>query len=387
MPQFQPFDYGRAIQQGTQNALSALQARQGINTLKRNRAIRQTGQQAAADGSYSFDEHANALRKMGYVQAANTLTQQAHQNRSNRISTALEGMQFIAATAPMARDQQSYEQVVSRWQELGLVNPGELPEQYDPTLLRSLQGKAEDRLSASDLVKVMVPGADGEPRAAWVRADQAIGLQPYQEPDSGMSFSVGPDGTVHFTQGGEGLIGKTDKEASGDQFSAQKQLARLRDIREQFDPSYLEVPTRFVQGWNALAEKLSITDLTEDEKGKLRQFTQFKQSTLRNLNLVIRALSGAAMTVQEAERIKPTLPNAGTGLLDGDSPTQFKAKLDNATAMMEASIRRLQYLRSEGFVGEDGKINSDLAQQFPLSQFMPGNDDQSGVIDFSELPE
>lgn len=175
MPQFQPFNYAQAVGQGTQNALNTLKARQGVRDVKRQNAIHETGQKLGDD--YSYESHANALRKQGYTQAANALTQQGQKQRANRIQNELDGMKFIAATAPMASDQQSYERIKQRWVDLGIAEPNELPEQFDPNFMRSLQGKAEGRLSGSDLVKVQ--GPDGSP--VFVPAEQAVGLSAYQE--------------------------------------------------------------------------------------------------------------------------------------------------------------------------------------------------------------
>lgn len=172
MAQFQPFDYGRAVQRGTQNALATLQTRGAANEMQRQQAIR-----GAFQGGASNEQAANALRKQGYGMAANELTRMSEERRSRRISSELEGMQFIAATAPMARDDRSWQAVKRKWENLGIADPGELPDQYDPQLVQALSGKARERLSASDLVEVV--GPDG--RVTYVPADEASGMQVPQE--------------------------------------------------------------------------------------------------------------------------------------------------------------------------------------------------------------
>ena len=54
------------------------------------------------------------------------------------------------------------------------------------------------------------------------------------------------------------------------------------------------------------------------------------------------------MGVEEAKRIIAGLPNPGTGLTDGDSPTEFKAKLDQTMQQMKLVEARTTYLLKNG---------------------------------------
>lgn len=177
MAQIAPFDYGNAIQQGTQNALSTLKARQGVREFNRQGAIRDAYQGGASD-----EEAANVLRKQGYGQAANALTQQAQQRRGRRLKNEVDAMKFVSAAAPMARDQQSWSRVRQKMIDVAGADPQSLPEEYNPEFVQALAGEAQNKLSGSDLVKVT--GPDGEPR--FVPASQAPGMQAYEQPE-GMS--------------------------------------------------------------------------------------------------------------------------------------------------------------------------------------------------------
>jgi hypothetical protein len=42
------------------------------------------------------------------------------------------------------------------------------------------------------------------------------------------------------------------------------------------------------------------------------------------------------------------LPNAGTGIFDGDSPTEFEAKLDNAVQQTKYALARKNYALKQG---------------------------------------
>lgn len=61
---------------------------------------------------------------------------------------------------------------------------------------------------------------------------------------------------------------------------------------------------------------------------------------MQNLNQTIKDLTGAAMGVQEADRIIASLPNAGTDIFGGDSPTEFEAKLNNAVKQTKYALAR-----------------------------------------------
>jgi Fe-S cluster biosynthesis and repair protein YggX len=134
--------------------------------------------------------------------------------------------------------------------------------------------------------------------------------------------------------------------------------ARLSSIRQRFKPEFLNIEKRIGFAWNTLAEKISANALKPEQKAELEQYYSFKSDTIDNLNQYIKEITGAAMTIPEAQRIMQAVPNAGEGILDGDSPTQFKAKLD-------ATMQRLLMVQArQTFAKKTGKPWS----QIPLEQ-------------------
>ena len=121
---------------------------------------------------------------------------------------------------------------------------------------------------------------------------------------------------------------------------------RYNQIEATFDPKYLNVPYRAGQAWLSLKEKFS--ELSEEEKQNLREFSQFRQNSVNNLSKSIQEITGAAMGVEEAKRITAGLPNPGVGLTDGDSPTEFKAKLDQTIYQLKLVEARTVYLLANG---------------------------------------
>lgn len=121
------------------------------------------------------------------------------------------------------------------------------------------------------------------------------------------------------------------------------ELSRYNTIAKQFSPSYMTWETQAKAGALALAEKAGRTLSPEEEK-LVKGYTQFKTSTLQQLNDYIVKITGAAIGQgEEEQRLKSSVPNAD------DSATQFKAKLDLLTNDIRKAQARLYYLRTKGY--------------------------------------
>jgi hypothetical protein len=139
--------------------------------------------------------------------------------------------------------------------------------------------------------------------------------------------------------------------------SSAEAVGRLNNIWGTYKPEYLKVPFRLKQEWSGLASKFK--DIPETDKKILAGYSTFKQNSLENLNQTIKALTGAAMGVQEADRIIASLPNAGTTVFGGDSPDEFEAKLVNAVEKTKYALARQTYALKLG-------INKDAWEKIKL---------------------
>jgi hypothetical protein len=158
-------------------------------------------------------------------------------------------------------------------------------------------------------------------------------------------------------------------------------LTRLNTIQASYKPEYLSIKFRGGQEWATLKDKF--VTLKPEEKTQLANFSTYKQNATQNLNQTIKDLTGSAMGVQEAERIISTLPNAGTGLFDGDSPTQFESKLNNAVEQTKYAIARKNYSLNKGLKWENLPLNqmpnvinqrgAAIAQQYKLDPNKPAD--------------
>jgi hypothetical protein len=135
-------------------------------------------------------------------------------------------------------------------------------------------------------------------------------------------------------------------------------MSRLNSIYGSYRPEYLNVPFRAKQEWTNLAGKFK--DVSPQDKQILTGYYEFKQNALQNLNKTIKDLTGAAMGVQEADRIIASLPNAGSTILGGDSPVEFEAKLNNAVQQTKYALARQTYALKSG-------IKKDAWEKIPLS--------------------
>ena len=148
-------------------------------------------------------------------------------------------------------------------------------------------------------------------------------LQPFGKPLTKEDVNKRTTVNVNTGQLSKGTQGKLEEEllATGNAAS------RLNQIKSTFRPEYLNIQFRGQQEWNTLKDKFSSLD--PKDKAVLQGYSTYKQNSINNLNQTIKDLTGAAMGVQEAERIIAGAPNAGTGIFDGDSPTNFETKLNN----------------------------------------------------------
>lgn len=158
-------------------------------------------------------------------------------------------------------------------------------------------------------------------------------------------------GDMAATGGTEGLTNKTRGELQGSAIASKEGLARLASISTSFRPEYQQIGTRWDAFKTSLADKAGVP-VDRQSAALLRDFSSYKADALNNLNLYIKEITGAAMTNAEAGRITKGLPNPGSGILDGDSPIEFKAKLDSTMVRLKAANARQFYALKHGLTPE-----------------------------------
>ena len=228
----------------------------------------------------------------------------------------------------------------------------EQPQQADPNLQLTADGLPNAQRPAQKPDLVQVPG---------------IGAVPRQTAEA-MQFMLAKDrGAVVGKALDEDKLDKTAKgEVQKDLVGLTGTIGRLESINARLDPKFLKIPERAGFAWNTLQDKFGALPL--DQKQDLANFTRFRQTSVQNAALYVKYLSGVAVSEQEYQRIMKTLPNAGTGIFDGDSPTEFQAKMKEATVQAKMAYARAKHLDTTGFKGKPWEAGVAL-------------DDMRGIID------
>ena len=137
-----------------------------------------------------------------------------------------------------------------------------------------------------------------------------------------VSVTIGDDGEPNMS-----LVKQQIKEQQDNIVKSVSTQDLLGNIQGSLDPKYLEVPERINQLWLAGKDKFGFA--SEEEKEEIRGFTRFKQAAIEAVNQYIRDITGAQMSVKEAERLSLALAQPGQGIFDGHSPAAFQEKLKN----------------------------------------------------------
>jgi hypothetical protein len=189
----------------------------------------------------------------------------------------------------------------------------------------------------------------------YVPRSQAIG-QPALGPQ-GLALEFGPDGRPTGIRMGAGVTGKgadgsglakpTINALEEQAMAAGNALARLDQVQRGYKPEYLQLGTKIGNSWSAVREKMG-ANLPEGDRQALTEFSQFRRDSIGVVNQTIKDITGAAMSVPEAQRISRQVPDPGTGIFDGDSPTEFQAKLDGVMKDTKNALLRANWARAKG---------------------------------------
>ena len=145
-------------------------------------------------------------------------------------------------------------------------------------------------------------------------------------------------------------------------FELEDQMARLEQVENSLSPEFLEYLPRLQAAATAVAEKAGFKPSAESRRF-LAEESKFKANTMRNYNITLAELSGAAVTASEAKRFKPVDPNMD------DSYTQFVAKLESGKAYVRSAITRYKDLIDRGVIRDGDKVTEQVAADNPLTLY------------------
>jgi hypothetical protein len=154
---------------------------------------------------------------------------------------------------------------------------------------------------------------------------------------------------------------------------------RFNQIESSYRPEFSTVPYRGLQAWNSLKDRAGL--LNDDEKANLAAYTQWRQNTMTNLARTINEISGTAAGEGEVARLRKTMPDSGTGVFDGDSPTEFEAKTQETLKQLRMIEARTTYLLKNGLTLDKVPLDSmpqiinqrgkEIAAQYKLDLSKP----------------
>lgn len=184
-----------------------------------------------------------------------------------------------------------------------------------------------------------------------------VGPAKLPKPSTGQRITTDAEGNVVIETGVsvDGLAKPTVKAIETQILETQNVLSSLDQIENMFDPSYLTIPTQLENYVSLQMEKL--TGIPVADAQGLMNYSQFRAQTQNLFSTILKQLSGAAVTKFELDNAERFLPSVK------DSPTQFKAKLNNFRNVTAAALYRAQQLRAS-----NDKITDNLARKYPLSQ-------------------
>lgn len=174
---------------------------------------------------------------------------------------------------------------------------------------------------------------------------QAEGLEAYRAPPRTSPVEAGIAALLNANAAKP--TNAVASEAQRKVLDANGTLARLSEIRDLYRPEYQQVGTQLRAIGMEWSEKLG-GDLNPEDKERLDAYTEYRAAAYDHMSTILNQLSGAAISPAEAERLLKSLPDPGTGIGGGDSPTKFQSKLDRAEKTARMALARYSYALSQG---------------------------------------
>jgi hypothetical protein len=140
-------------------------------------------------------------------------------------------------------------------------------------------------------------------------------------------------------------------------------IAGLNRISAMYKPEYQQIGSRLSNAWTGIKSSLGV-NVNQSDKQKLAEFYAYKRNAITQVNQYIQATTGAAVGIQEAQRLMQAVPNPGSSWYDGDNPIEFKAKLDDTLQQLKMAEARLVYIKRNGM----STSADNLEAQIPLNQ-------------------
>lgn len=167
------------------------------------------------------------------------------------------------------------------------------------------------------------------------------GMEP--KPPSSQKFTVGPDGTVTFTQGAADDLTRGAKTGlQKDLGASYEALTDLDAISADYNRDYLTYQGKFT-AWGLAKKSKANIKLSANEKKFLAGNKIFKQGVNQVFNKYRKWVTGAQAALAELEYLKESMVNTDL------SPDEFEPAVQQYKAALQRTIRVKNMLLREGF--------------------------------------
>ena len=209
--------------------------------------------------------------------------------------------------------------------------------------LRKTQAETAEKLRPAEKEgawKNIINPATGKMEHRWIERDEIaaatgqIGMQ--------------PGDSAQLTNKSAGLL-------QSQIFTVDDAIARIKNMRETYDPSALKYLPRL--GDKVIRELWKVGllgDVSEERAMKMGNRTVFRASVFDNVNRTIQEITGAQMNAEEAKRIIPTQPNMEM------TDTEFEMMMDSVEAKLTSYRDRRTYLLNAGIISEEYDFDVEL---------------------------
>jgi len=264
--------------------------------------------------------------------------------------------------SPLLMNEQTYGQGYSLLQQAAPSAAAKLPGTWTPELVPAIEGLALGAKGLLDRQQFEATQKTEADKFAYQKSQDAarMGLAreklDWQKTKPGQGFSVTtPDGTVVNYGSGGAVTNKTQGEAENRMLEAGDTIAAVTNIRGQFRPEFQQIGTRGQMKVLALKDRAGT--LNDDERTKLAEYSTYRAEAGQLMSGMLNQLFGAAISEQEMKRGESFLPNTGTGLFDGDSPTEMDSKLKRYEDFTRKALMKAAYIQRNGLTVDQVSID------------------------------
>ena len=399
--QAQGIQYDPSVGMQTENALMTNElnrlkyasTRQQMETQQRINALMQANPEAVMgpDGTPNYNALAQIAMAggdpqaaMGYSEAAAdarqgqaTYDKTVAETETTKAEQAIKELETVGRAMGAVKDESTYmaarDFLLSQDPDYAQL----LPETYQPGLEKQIasmsmtykdqisqqmdqakfaETQRHNRATEGNQAPIQVADPTSPTGRRYVSRSEAMGQA---APDSGMSLSVGPDGEVNFSTGGaSGLGNRAQNEAETKLLGMGDTLMQVTRLAERFKPQYQTIGGKAAGNvWLPLKDKFAKGSLTQEEQAYLEDFTNYRAEAGQLFSSILKDLSGVAVNPTEFKRAEAYVPNPGTGMFDGDSPTQLKSKSERFVDFYKKAMARYAYVTRKGMNIGDVKLN------------------------------